>query len=620
MSVEIPVAAHQEQASGWRGAVRRAENIPIVLVLALMVLLPCVEIFLRKFFNSGIPASTPIVQHLVLAVGMLGGALAARDKRLLSLSTLTQVLKPVVRRWAQVFGNAFAAVITVCLAKAAFDFVVASRGRNIILGFGIPVWTVQALLLIGFAVIAIRLLWHADDGWRGRWVAFALAGGLLAAAWWSPVSPEHLRWPLLFALLVATVCGAPIFSILGGAAVILLWTGGEPIASIPSNHYRLTTNPTLPSIPLFTLAGYFLAEGGAAKRLVNVFTAWFGRLRGGPALIAVIVCAFFTSFTGASGVTILALGGLLMPILISSGYSQRNSLGLITGAGSLGLLFPPCLPPILYAIVASGSGSASVSMEEMFKGGLLPGLLLMGLGGWWGMYCGPKREAAGARFNAAEAWRAFWIAKWELLIPVVALVALFGGWATPVEAAAITALYAFSVETFIYRDLKLLKDVPRVMAECGLLIGGVLLILGVALGFTYFLIDAQIPDQGAEWVAGAVKSRWVFLLLVNIFLLAVGCLMDIYSAIVVVVPLLVPMAQVFGVDMTHLGVIFLVNLQLGYLTPPVGMNLFLSSYRFNKSMAEVTRATLPMLAVMFVGVLLITYVPWLTTWLPSVWK
>lgn len=606
--------------SGWHGVLRHAENALVVATLALMVLLPCAEIVLRKFFDSGIRASTPIVQHLVLIVGMLGGALAARDKRLLSLSTLAQILKPGARRWAQVFGNAFAAVITLFLAKAALDFVTASRGLGKMLGYGIPIWTIQALLVVGFAVIAVRLLWHADAAWRGRLAVFVLAGVLLAAAWWSPIPPEQLRWPLLIALLAATICGAPIFSILGGAAVILLWTGGEPLASIPSNHYRLTTNPTLPSIPLFTLAGYFLAEGGAAKRLVNLFNTWFGGLRGGPAIIAVIVCAFFTSFTGASGVTILALGGLLMPILVSSGYSQRNSLGLITGAGSLGLLFPPCLPPILYAIVASGSGTASVSMEEMFKGGLLPGLVLMLLAGVWGVRCGPERQTAGPGFNAAEAWRAFWVAKWELLIPVVALVALFGGWATPVEAAAITAFYAFCVETFIYRDLRLFKDVPRVITECGLLIGGVLLILGVALGFTHFLIDAQIPDQGAEWVAGAVKSKWLFLLLVNVFLLAVGCLMDIYSAIVVVVPLLVPMAQVFGVDMTHLGVIFLVNLQLGYLTPPVGMNLFLSSYRFNKPVGEVTRAALPMLAVLLIGVLLITYVPWLTTWLPGVWK
>jgi len=614
LSVETPTAAVTPPPTGWRTGLRHAENLFVVLALALMALLPCVEIGLRKLFNSGVPGSVLIVQHLVLVVSIIGGAIAARDNRLLALSTLTQLLKPRARRWAQVFSNTVAAIVTVSLTKAAFDFVVASRGLNRTLVYGIPIWTVQALLFAGFAVIAFRLLWHADDTWRGRVAAFAAAGATLAA--------EQLRWPLLGLLFVAAACGAPIFTILGGAAAILLWSGDEPLAAIPTNYYRLTTNPTLPTIPLFTLAGYFLAEGGAAKRLVNVFKAWFGTLRGGPAIIAVIVCAFFTSFTGASGVTILALGGLLMPILMSSGYSERSSLGLITGAGSLGLLFPPCLPPILYAIVASGSGStsASVSMEEMFKGGMLPGILLLGLAGWWGVRCGPKKAGDATRFDPGTAWGAFWAAKWELLIPVVALVALFGGFATSVEAAAITAFYAFVVETIIYRDLKLIRDVPRVMTECGLLIGGVLLILGVALGFTHYLIDAQIPDKGVEWVTGAVKSKWLFLLLVNLCLLVVGCLMDIYSAIVVVVPLLVPMAQVFGIDMIHLGIIFLVNLQLGYLTPPVGMNLFLSSYRFNKPVVEVARASLPMLLVLATGVLLITYVPWLTTWLPGIWK
>ena len=392
------------------------------------------------------------------------------------------------------------------------------------------------------------------------------------------------------------------------------------MASIPLNHYRLTVNPTLPTIPLFTLAGYFLAEGGAAKRLLALFEAWFGQLRGGPAIVTVFLCAFFTSFTGASGVTIIALGGLLMPILLSSGYKERNARGLLSGAGSLGLLFPPCLPPILYSIVASSGGATSVTIEQMFQGGLLPGLVMMAMTAWWGIRCGPKQEKRGARFNAQAAWAAVWDAKWELLIPVVALAFLFGGWATPVEAAAVTAFYAFVVEVFIYRDLRLVKDVPRVMTECGLLVGGVLLIIGVALGFTHFLIDAQVPDQCIEWVTAAVKSKWVFLLLLNLFLLVVGALMEIYAAIVVVVPLLVPIGNAFGIDPIHLGIIFLANLELGFLMPPVGMNLLLASYRFNKPMSEVMRASFPMLMVLLIGVLLITYCPPLTTLVPHLFK
>jgi tripartite ATP-independent transporter DctM subunit len=252
----------------------------------------------------------------------------------------------------------------------------------------------------------------------------------------------------------------------------------------------------------------------------------------------------------------------------------------------------------------------------MFLGGILPGLLLVVLTAWWGIAVGPKEVDERPRFDAAEARRAIWEAKWELLLPAVALVALFGGFATPVEAAAVTALYAFIVETFVYRDLKIVKDVPRVMTECGLLVGGVLLILGVANGFTNYLVDAEIPAKMVEWATRSIHAPWMFLLLLNVFLLVVGCLMDIYSAIVVVVPLIVPIGKEFGIDPVHLGIIFLANLELGYLTPPVGMNLFLSSYRFRKPMSEVTRAVLPMLLVLLVGVLLITYIPPLTTWLP----
>lgn len=617
MNPELPTNSTALAGPPWLTSLKRVENTFIVLALAVMVVLPCAEIVARKFFNATVPASSTWVQHLVLVVGMLGGALAARDNRLLSLSTLTTFLSPHGKSAAQVFANAVAAVISICLCVASVDVVLESQRRGKILALGIPVWVIQLILVLGFGAVALRLLWHGGTNWRKRFLAVAIAAVLLGLARWLPVDPAQFRLPALGLLLVAAVCGLPVFSILGGAALIFFWTGGDPISTIPNKHYTLTINPTLPSIPLFTLAGYFLAEGGAAKRFVALFDAVFGGIRGGPAIVTVLVCAFFTSFTGASGVTILALGGLLMPILMSSGYSERNSLGLLTGAGSLGLLFPPCLPPILYSIVASSGGATSIRMEEMFQGGLLPGLLLLAMTMAWGIWKGSKQAAREHRFDARTAWRAVLAAKWELLIPVVALVALFGGFATPVEAAAITALYAFIVETFIYRDLKLFRDVPRVMTEAGLLIGGVLLILGVALGFTHFLIMAEIPDKGVEWVTATVESKWIFLLALNLVLLIVGCLMDIYSAIVVVVPLVVPVANAFGIDPVHLGIIFLANLELGYLTPPVGMNLFLASYRFNKPMSEVTRASLPMLGVLAIGVLLITYVPWLTTWLPA---
>jgi C4-dicarboxylate transporter DctM subunit len=624
VSSEIP--SEGLEVTGWRRLARDGENLGVTVALLAMMALPLVAMAVRKQFAG----AAPLVQHLTLLVGVLGGAIAARDNRLLALSSLTTILKGRWKTAASICSGAFGAVVALFLCVASVQFI-RDAGADITetLAFNIRVRWVQWLLPVGFGLVSLRLLWHSDEKWRGRFIALGLFLILIAIVWKLPVSPEKLRWPAIAVLFIATLLGAPVFTTLGGLALILFWSSDNPIAAIPITHYSLVVNPSLPTIPLFTLAGYFLAEGGASRRLVSVFNALFGNIRGGPAIVTALVCAFFTSFTGASGVTILALGGLLMPVLLAARYSERNALGLLTGAGSLGLLFPPCLPLILYAIIST-QAKAAVTIEQMFLGGILPGFLLVGLTAWWGIAVGPKREGAGSRFDVAEAWRAIWVAKWELLLPVVALVALFGGFATPVEAAAVTALYAFIVETFVNRDLKWRRSqvtanlepgqVPptilNVVTECGLLVGGVLLILGVANGFTNYLVDAEIPARMVEWTTTSIHSPWMFLLLLNLFLLVVGCLMDIYSAIVVVVPLIVPIGKVYGINPVHLGIIFLANLELGYLTPPVGMNLFLSSYRFKKPMAEVTRSIIPMLLVLLVGVLLITYIPPLTTLLP----
>jgi tripartite ATP-independent transporter DctM subunit len=602
---------------GWRRWLRDVEGLLVSLVLAALVLLPLAEIVLRKLFQAGISGATAFEQHLTLLIGLLGGALAARDRRLLTLSTLTDLLQGQGQVVARVFSSAFAAGISLFLCVAAAQLVQAEREAGKILAYGIPVWTIQVVMPLGFGMIALRLLWRAAASWRGRLVALLLAGGVVWTGLQPPIAPDTLVLPALVTLLVAVVLGAPIFVLLGGAALILFWGQDLPIASISLTHYSMVTNPTLPTVPLFTLAGYFLAEGGASKRLIRVFQALFGQFRGGPAIVTVVACAFFTSFTGASGVTILALGGLLMPVLMGAGYSERSTLGLLTGSGGLGLLFPPSLPLILYAIVASLNAKAGgVTIEKMFLGGLGPGLLLVAMAAWMGVRLGPKEQAGRPAFDRGEAGRAMWVAKWELLLPVVALVALFGGVATPVEAAAVTALYAFAVETFVYRDFRRAREIPRVMAECGLLVGGVLLILGVALGFTNYLIDAEIPTRAVEWITGAVQSKYAFLLALNLCLLAVGCVMDMYSAIVVVVPLIVPLGQAYGIDPIHLGIIFLANMELGLLTPTVGINIFLSSYRFGKPVLQVSRAVIPMQCMLVIGVLVITYLPPLTTLLP----
>lgn len=598
----------------WLAALHQVENWLLVLVLAAMMLLPVSEILRRMGVPFGIHGADDFLRHLTLVAGMLGGMIAARENRLLALSSLPQFLTGWKKKAAALISAVFSALVTLCLALAARQFVLGEQEAGTKLAYDIPIWWVQLFLPVGFGLIALRLLWHSAETWRWRLVAIGLTG---AAGWFvmhPAVATSQLVIPALVLLLIATVCGAPIFVTLGGTAAILFWGRGAPLASLEVDHYDQVTNPILAMVPLFMLAGYFLAESGASKRLVRVFMAWFGHIRGGPAIVTALVCAFFTTFTGGSGVTILALGGILLPVLLMAKISERNALGLLTGAGSLGILFPPCLPLILYGLIAQ------VSVKEMFLGGILPGVVMVGLVIAWGVWIGRHDASERQTFNFREARAAVWDAKWELLLPVVAFVTFFSRFALPAEAAAVTALYALFIQTVVHRDLKLFRDVPRVMTECGLLVGGILLILGTAMGFTNFLITEHAPEKLVDWATTTIHSRWLFLLALNVVLILVGGLIEIYAAIVVVVPLLVPVGLAFGIDPVHLGIIFLVNMELGYLAPPVGLNLLLASYRFNKPILEVMRAVIPMLLVQFIGVLLITYIPWLTTWLPGLFR
>lgn len=591
--------------SGWL----RIEDGFLTGVLAAMIALPLLEISLRQF-SAGIPNAPEFLRHLTLLVGMAGGLLAARDGRLLALASSSALFRGRGALFARVSSAGVAAAVAAVLAFASWKFVLDERASGGVLPYGLPRWTVQLAMPLGFAGIALRLVWHAAGTSSGRLTTLAIAAAAGVAGAYLPTGY------VLAGLVFATILGAPIFTALGGAALLLYVGRDVPVAAVAIDHYGLVTNPALPAIPLFTLAGYFMAEGGASKRLVRVFQALSTWVRGGPAIATALICAFFTAFTGGSGVTILALGGLLMPVLVAARFSDRDALGLLTGAGSLGILLPPCLPVILYAIIAK------VDINTMFLGGLLPGLLLIVLTAAWGIWASRRAGPATAGtppacFDAAETGRALWAAKWEMLMPVVSLATLFSGWATPVEAAAVTAAYALFVEVVIHRDLHLIRDCPRVMVDAGMLVGGILLILGVALGLTNYLIDAQLPDTLAEWSLVHVKSRWLFLLGLNILLIVVGSVVEIFAAIVVVAPLLVPIGARLGIDPVHLGIIFLANMELGFLAPPVGLNLLLASSRLRRPVSEVARATLPLLVVMFLGVLLITYFPPLTTWLPS---
>jgi len=572
-----------------------------------MALLPLAEIVSRGFFHTAIAGSGTFVQHLTLWVGFLGAAIAASEGQLLSLATGTMVPEGRARRAAGVFAAAVAAFITTLLARASYDMVMVERASGGILAAGIKVWIAQSVLPLSFGLIALRLVWRSSDSWTGRLLAALGIVAGLALGQFPALAEGRPVWPGLALVLVGTVLGAPIFSLLGGVAVLYFLKDGVPIAAIPAETYRLAVSPTLAAIPLFTLTGFLLSEGHASERLLRVFRAMFGWIPGGTAVVCALVCAFFTAFTGGSGVTILALGALLFQGLRKESYRESFSLGLLTACGSLGLLFPPSLPLILFGIVAQ------ISIPDLFIGGVLPGFLLLALVAAWGMREGLATRTSRTPFAWREVFAALDAGKWELALPFIVLGAIFGGFATLVEASALTVVYTFVIQCFVLRDLSVTRDVPRAFHHTVVLIGGVLVILGVAMGLSSYMVDAQVPAHLAAWALTRIHSPLVFLLALNLFLLVVGCLMDIYSATVVVVPLILPIGMAFHIDPVHLGIIFIANLELGYLTPPVGLNLFLASYRFKKPILEVTRASMPMLAILGFGVLVITYVPWLTT-------
>ncbi len=589
-----------------KNGLRRFESGLAGLALALMAILPLAEAGLRALFGIGIPGSLPFVQHLTLWVTFLGAALATREDKLLALATGEFLPEGRWREAARIGAYSVAAGITALLARASWDLVVIERQAGTEVAVGFPVWVAQLAMPIGFVLIALRLVWHSADRGSARVPALIglLAGVLLGQF---PLWLEGVTiLPIVGLVLVATLLGGPIFAALGGLAVLLFLAEGVPAAAVPAESYRLVVSPTLPAIPLFTLAGFILAQGGSSQRLLKIFRALFGWVPGGTAVVAAISCAFFTVLTGGSGVTILALGGLLFQALRSDGYRERFSIGLLTASGSLGLLFPPALPLMLYGIVAQ------IAIPDLFLGGLVPGLLLLLLVAAWGVREGVVTKAGRQPFSLREAGSAIWQGKWELALPLVVLGSIFSGYATLVEAAALTVLYTFAIEAVVHRDISFRRDLPKVLVECLVLIGGVLIILAVAMGFTNYLVDAQVPSRIVDWVQTYIHSPLTFLLCLNLLLLLVGCLMDIFSAIVVVVPLIVPLGAAFGIDPIHLGIIFVANLELGYLTPPVGLNLFLAAYRFERPLLQIWRAAIPMLIILAIGVLLITYVPWFT--------
>ena len=574
----------------------------------LLVILPSIEVVARIFKGTGVIASSVIVQHLTLWIGFSGAIIAARKNRLLSLTSSPLFDSENSLKIQNFTSKTISVFIVCCLAFGAWHLVKVEMAYPMNISPLIPRWCAQIIMPIGFILIAFHMIQNSYDSLRHK--SYLICSIMLLSVFFyfdilreNPVS----IWIVIFIIILSLYRGAPIFIGLGGLAVFLFWRDWTPLSAISAEAYRIVVSPTLPTIPLFTLAGYILAESKASDRLVRLFRSLFGWIPGGTPVILVLLCGFFTALTGGSGVTILALGGLFLPLLIKEGYSKTFSLGLITAAGSLGLLFPPSLPLILYAL------TAGISVKSVFLAGILPGLIRVGVVSGWAVWQGRSHSISKHKFNLTNAVDAFRDTKWEVIIPFFILFGIFGGFTTLVETAAITVIYVILIEVIIYKDLGW-KDLVRISNECGTLIGGVLIILGVAMGLTSFLVDAQVPLQLLEWVKSNISSKFVFLIMLNIFLLAIGCMMDIFSAIIISVPLITPIAAYFGIDPIHLAIIFIANLELGFLTPPVGMNLFLSAYRFNEDMPTIYKSTIPFFVAMLISVIAITYIPILSIW------
>lgn len=595
--------------------------------LVLMLLVPLAEMLLRPLLGKGIANAPLFVQHFGLWLAMFGALVAERGGQLTSLGPgFAGSANPRLRMLARAFAQGSSALIAGMLAQASARFVESEWGAAHDIAYGIPASLFQLAMPLGFLWLAVRLgsqvgmpgpvgRTEAGAGWL-RWrcvpaLLLPLLGWLTVDRLDGAILP---LWPFALWLGLILLCGAPVFAVLGGLALALFWSEGQPLAAVPLSHYQITVNPSLPALPLFTLAGLVLARSGAAARLSTLFTALFGGGARGTAVAGAVLCSGFTALTGGSGVTILALGGLLLPLLTRAGFPESRGIGLVTSASALGVLLAPAVPLIMFAIIAR------VPINAMFLAGVLPALVMIAclllIGGFL-RRTGLTVDRA-IRPDFALARTAAWAARWELLAPVVAIGSLVSGLATPTESAALTAAYAILTQAWAHRELDG-AALGRVVVNCVEVIGGIMLILGMALGLTNYLIDAGIPDAAVEWVQGVLPNRWAFLIALNVFLLIAGALMEIYAAIIVLVPLLLPVALAYGIDPLHFGVIFLANLEMGFLCPPAGMNLYFASAMFDKPIRQVAVAILPALLAMFCGALIISALPFLATALPGWW-
>ena len=623
-------------------AAGHAEKAICYAALVLMALLPVTVALLRPF-NIAIAPARAYVIHLFLVAGLFAAMLTTQTREHISISVVQHSKNETLKR-ALAFMAGFLSVLvtTILFWNCLTLFSHSPAGRMVGV---LPESLFFLVMAIAYGVMALRFAVNtASDRSHCLLKALPFAAILLGSALalpaiakilWGFEPPEpfyswvnvlydaafYVSAPLILLLIVAAFAGTPIFVIIGAIALVMLQAAGREPETASIHIFSALTNENLIAIPLFTLTGFFLSESKAGERLVAAFRSLFGWLPGGTIIATVVICAFFTSFTGASGVTILALGGILFIILQrgGGGYPDKFSLGLLTSVGGIGILFPPSLPIILVASTINSilffmGAPVNYDIIDFFLAAIIPGIILMLAMIVYGVIASKRVKIPVEPFRLKHTGSAIKGSAFEILLPVILVGGYFSGILTLVEVSAVSVVYVFIVQVFIHRDIAL-RDVPKVLFKAVPIIGGIISILAMAQGLSYAVIYSQVPANFAFWMYNTVESRFVFLLLLNLALLVIGSFMDIFSAILVMLPLIVPLAQIYDISPIHLGIIFIINLEAGFLTPPVGMNLFMASYRFKRPFMEICRYVLPFLAVRLVVVMLVTYIPWFSSFL-----
>ncbi|GHT48951.1 TRAP transporter subunit DctM [Spirochaetia bacterium] len=600
--------------------------------LAFLAILPCAESLLRILFHSGVPSSPELIVHLLLVLGLFSGMLTTKSGDHLSISIIQFIKDDKIKKILGITSGCLSAFVCTILAFCSGVFIKLVLTPSTMVGF-IPEFVFCAAMPLAYVVNALRFA--AKTPVKGAFRALPVLAVLLGILFSTPLICQFIwDWNLpdfayilndlfynvavwvkpiaIIVLFLAALSGTPLFIFLAGLSMLLFQSSeGGQVVIAANQIYTALTQSSIIAIPLFTLAGFFLSESKAGERLVLTFRSFFSGIPGGMIIASVIICAFFTSFTGASGVTILALGGILYTILCSeSGYPSKFSVGILTSCGSIGLLFPPSLPIIMVGT------TLQTDVRKMFTAGIVPGIILTLAMIIFGIIISLRTKIPRDKFSIRACVSSVKHSILELLLPVFLIAGYFSGILQLVELGAFAVAYTFVVEVIIFRDIKF-KDLSKVFGKAIPIIGGILSILALSQALSYYLVDTQIPENFARWMQQAISSKWIFLIILNIALIIIGCLMDIFSAIIIVLPLLLPFCGIYDIEPIHLGIIFLINMEAGFLTPPIGLNLFLASYRFNKPFVEICRCVLPFLGLQLAVVFIVTYFPVFSTFLAN---